>query len=141
MTLEIADCRIDLAAERDGEWIDNVPDMPGLSLLVRGLECEAARSLRARRAATWARQVPDSIARDGPPASVSDRALTDSLIHIILRDWRGLAEDGVPLAYAPETASRLLADPSYRTFRIGVIWAAAQVGRTPAWRARQGEAA
>lgn len=139
--LDLSDCRIDLAAERDGEWIDAIPDMPGLSLFVRGLECEAARSLRARRASTWARQVPDSIVREGPPASVSERALTDSLILVILRDWQGLAEDGVTLPYAPETAARLLNDPAYRTFRIGVIWAAAQVGRTPAWRARQGEAA
>ena len=121
MPLALTDVKIDMAAERDGAWIGDIPDLPGVDLLVRGWECPAARALLMRLAR-----------KDTPLAEAEIHVLRD----VILLDWRGLTDDGEAFAFTPDAAAKLLEEPEYRLFRAAVRWASEQVGKSARMRSR-----
>jgi hypothetical protein len=139
----MSDMMIDIAAERDGRWIGEIPEMGDLELLVRGIDCEAAREMRSRRLASWGRDatgyptMPESILARGPPQSVRDQAMNATLIHVVLMGWRNISENGEPVLYSRDLAVKMITEPAYRPFRMAVLWAADLVGKSDAYVARQ----
>lgn len=138
----MSDFMIDIAAQNEGRWIGEIPDMGDLELLVRGLDCQEARALRSRRLSSWGRDpvmghatLPDSILRRGPPESVRDQAMDAVLIHVVLLDWRNITENGEPVLYSRDLAVKMITGETFRPFRMAVIWAANQVGKSAAMRA------
>lgn len=106
----------------DGEWVDDIPEMDGVRLLVRSTNFKpykAAVAGLARRSGkklrTDAGVINFSVA--------SGKALAD---HILL-GWEGMTEGGKPLKYDPKKAVAILtADDDFGigdTFRRGVEWA------------------
>lgn len=140
--MRFEDILIDCEAEAEGRWIGDIPDCGDLELFVRGLDCEQAALVRQRRLARWAgyariNGTPADFIAQGPPQSVRDEALTDTLVQVVLRDWRNLTIDGEPVLYSVEMARRLVAAPENRGFRLAVLWAADLVGKSEAYVARR----
>lgn len=135
----MSDFMIDTAAENEGRWISEIPDMGDLELLVRGLDCAEARALRSRRLSSWGRStmgyVPESILARGPPQSVRDQAMDAVLVHVVLLDWRNITDQGEPVLYSRDLAVKMITGETFRSFRMAVIWAANQVGKSAAMRA------
>lgn len=119
MPLALTDFRIDTAAERDGAWIDRIPDMEDLDLLVRGWRCPAAQALIRRLAR-----------RNMAADEIESRVLTE----VILLGWRGLTDGGEPVAFSPALAAEMVTEPEYRLFRAAVRWASEQVGKSARMR-------
>ncbi|OYW60372.1 MAG: hypothetical protein B7Z40_20095 [Bosea sp. 12-68-7] len=137
--MKLEDIMIDSEAQSEGRWIRDIPDCDDLELLVRGLDCAEASHVRRRRLERWSQgqRLPEFVIAQGPPQSVRDEALTDALVHVVLRDWRNLTIDGEPVPYSVEMARRLVAAPENRAFRLAVLWAADLVGKSEAYVARR----
>lgn len=107
--MRLSDIKVDSKAIEQGEWIDEIPDLPGLRLKVRGTgnaDFRRQQSKLGRR---------DDI----------DRVMTQLLVDTVLIDWDGLTDDaGVPIPYSRDAAQQFLFDPDLRLLRDGVAWAA-----------------
>lgn len=115
--------KVDLSA---GEWVDNIPDMPGVRFKVRSINYKPYRVASASIARSRSKQlrtdqgvVDFTVATGGP------------LAEHILTDWEGVTSGGEPLAFTPESAASVLtADDDHgigAMFRRGVEYAAEQV--------------
>lgn len=122
--MNLSSIRIDAAAIEEGRWIENIPDMDGLRLRVRGLG-----SLGHRAAAQKAQRglVPADYRDRVLKPEASDRVTGQALANGVLLDWEGVDDDGKPVPYSAETALSYLTDPDLAVFREAVIWAAAQI--------------
>lgn len=113
------------AAAETGRWVNHIPELGGLVLKVRGLDNADYRRLSAQLAA----EIPRADRILGVATEVTDAMQTRLIVETILIDWRGLEEDdGAPVPYSRDMATKLLTDPNYRAFRAAVIWAAGVVG-------------
>lgn len=111
----------------DGAWVNSIPNLPGLSLKVRGLNCTKADVLRAQ----LLRELPEE-ARRKPSDADNERIATEVMSRTLLIDWN-ITEDGpagtdgqptqVPVPCTVETARAALANPKMRLLREGVAYA------------------
>lgn len=111
----------------DGAWVNSIPNLPGLSLKVRGISCSAADVLRSQ----LLRELPEE-ARRKPGDADNERIATEVMARALLVDWN-ITEDGpagadgkpseVRVPCTPETAREALANPKMRLLREGVAYA------------------
>lgn len=119
--MEIKSFKRDAKAAADGRWVDDIPNMPGVRLKVRGLSCFAATSLRRAKE----RAVPrDGRERGAIKLAVEQRISREILHEAILLDWDGLTDNGEPFAYDFDAAGLMLKNPDYDIFAGAVSWAA-----------------
>jgi len=124
--MKLKDVAVDAGRAEEGAWVDNIPDMEGLRLKVRGANNKDWRRLQQKliQAIPRKRRMLGQLEPDD-----SDDITTKCLINTSLLDWDGLdGDDGQPLPYTLETAKKLMTDPDYRRFREAVSWAANWVG-------------
>lgn len=128
--MKLSDAKVNVVKLEEGGWVDNIPELEGLRLKVRGAGNRQWRRLM--------QQLINAIPRKKRHAGVIDPAEMDRVMAIVLRDaclddWDGLeGDDGKPLPYSKEKACELLADPAYAKFRDGVTWAANAVAEQEA---------
>lgn len=119
--MKVSGLKVNVEALEQGAWVDNIPEMEGLRLKVRGIGNKDWRKLQAR--------LFDSVPRKKRiggrlDPDEQDRITTTCLRECGLVDWDGLEnEDGSALPYSKEMAGKLLADPEMAKFRDGVLWA------------------
>ena len=121
--MKLSDIRIDTQAIEEGDWIGDLPfpGLEGVRLKVRGTGNADYRRLQSKllRGIAAKGLTPD---REEEAAA----AATVELLHkTVLLDWDGIfQEDGLaPLAFTPDLAAQLLADPEMRILRDAVIHA------------------
>lgn len=128
--MKLSDMKVDVAKVEQGGWVDNIPELEGLRLKVRGSGNKDYRKLMGR--------LVDATPRKQRFGGRLDPVAQDRITSICLRDaclldWEGLEdEDGKPLPYSKEAADKFLTDPEYAKFREGVIWAASVVAEQEA---------
>jgi hypothetical protein len=124
--MKLSDLTVDAERLEKGAWVDNIPDMEGLRLKVRGANNVDWRRLQSR----LLNAVPRKKRLGGQlDPDEQDRITATCLLNACLMDWDGLeGDDGKPLPYSKEWASKLIMEPEYRRFRDAVIWAATMVG-------------
>jgi hypothetical protein len=106
-----------------GAWVDNLPNLPGIQVKVRGWGNSDHRRLRAKMAAETS---PEKL----EDQDVQETLQADAIVRTILVDWRGLEQDdGAPLEYSLAMAEKIIHDPDVAVFRGGVEWAASIVAR------------
>ena len=133
-TMRLRDIAIDAHAIEQGEWVDDLPGLDGVRVLVRGIGNADYRRLQAK----LMRKVTPAESINGMSPERGDEITTKLLAETVLLGWEGIEDDdGAPLAYSKEKAVELLADPALRRFRDGVMFAATTVGER---RAAQAEA-
>jgi hypothetical protein len=123
--MKIGDIAVDADRLENGAWVDDVPEMPGLRLKVRGSFNADWRKLQQK--------LLDNIPRKKRMGGRTDldeqeAIMTKCLLNCCLLDWEGLEdESGKAIPYSKEFAQKLLSEPQYRRFRESVAWAANMV--------------
>ena len=120
--MKISDLAVDPDRQENGAWVDDIPDVQGLRLKVRGAWNSDWRRLYQRlydavprKKKAGGRLDPDE----------NDAILTKCLLNCCLLDWDGLEDkEGKPIPYSKEKAHEYLTDPGLRRFRESVAWAA-----------------
>jgi hypothetical protein len=123
--MKMSELAVDADRQENGAWVDDIPEVQGLRLKVRGSNNADWRRLQAklmdavpRKKKLGGRIDPDE----------QDRILSSCLLSTCLLDWDGLEDDdGKPLPYSKTMAQKLLTEPEYRRFRDSVLWAASIV--------------
>lgn len=119
--MKLNDLTIDTVKLEQGDWVDNIPELPGLRLKVRGANNKDWRRLQTR--------LVDAVPRKKRVNNRLGPAEQDRITAILLRDtglldWDGLEDDDdKPIAYSKEKAEQLLTAPEYVRFREGALWA------------------
>jgi hypothetical protein len=123
--MKLSAIRVDSRLAEQGDWVDNIPELSGIRLKVRGAHNTDYRVLEAK----LTREIPREERIQGMSPAAQDRMIGTLLLETVLVDIDGLTEeDGVtPLRYSRELGERLLLDPDFRKFRDGVAWAAESV--------------
>ena len=120
--MKLSDIALDSERQEKGAWVEDVPELEGLKLLVRGINNSDWRRLQAKLIDATPRK-KRLAGRIDPDEQ--DRIQTKCLLNACLLDWDGLEEDdGKPIPYDKKLAEKLLTEPEYRKFRDGVVWAA-----------------
>lgn len=120
MTVKFGSLKSDIEKEKTGDWVE-VPDLPGVSFLVRSFNHPPYRVARDLLVQRMARRNGKKAA---PPEEM-EAAFGRLYAEHILLDWQGFDEP-----YSPEVAREALTDPAYRDLRRYVESAAAQVGQS-----------
>lgn len=101
-----------------GAWVDDLPNLPGVTVKVRGFgNADYRRKLFEKRKNMTPAQMEDE--------EVRQRLETELLHEAVLQDWSGI--DDTP--YSSETALKLLTDPELAVFRSAVDYAAGVVAQ------------
>jgi hypothetical protein len=123
--MKLSDIALDSERQEKGAWVEEIPELEGLKLLVRGINNNDWRRLQAKLIETMPRKKRIS-GRIDPDEQ--DRIQSTCLLSACLLDWDGLEDDdGKPIPYEKDMARKLLFEPEYRKFRDGVVWAANMV--------------
>jgi hypothetical protein len=125
--MKLSDATLDAERQEKGAWIGDIPELEGLSLLVRGVNNADWRRLQTK----LMEAVPRKKRIGRLDVDEMERIQSTCLLSACLLDWKGLEDDeGQPIPYDKEMARKLLFEPEYRKFRDGVIWAATMVAET-----------
>lgn len=123
--MKLSDLKVNVAAIEQGAWVDDIPELPGLRLKVRGFGNADDRRIQDIE---YQRLPRNLRVRGNVPSATTDIIMTKRLLGAILIDWDGLTgDDDKPLPYSKETAETLLTDKAYMPLRNAVIWAASVV--------------
>lgn len=120
--MELANIRVNPKAIEQGAWVKDIPGLGDIALKVRGTR----NADYERRTSELVSALSQQERRDPEVQAEIARRL---LVETVLIDWRGMTENGKPVAYDRALAEKLLTEPEYRDFADGVAWAAAMVGR------------
>jgi hypothetical protein len=133
--LKLSSLKIDSARLEQGAWVDNIPEMGGVRLKVRGAGNAAYRRLQQKLydAVPRSKKIGGNLDPDE-----ADRITAICMRDTILTDWDGFTnDDGSPVPFDREMAGEMLTDPDFVRFRNAVAWAASVVADQ---RAEDGEA-
>lgn len=129
--MNLNDVKVDVVKQEQGDWVDNIPELAGVRLKVRGTMNKDWRKLSQR--------LIEAVPRKKRPGGQLDPSEQDRITAICLRDcclldWDGVDLDGKVIAYSKEQANDFLTAPEWVRFRDAVLWAASVVAQ------REGEA-
>ena len=124
--MKLSAIKIDPALTEQGDWVENIPDLPGIRIKARGTNNSDYRALEAR----LVREIPRAERIEGVSPKEQDRIAGQLLLQTVVLDVEGIEDDdGKPLAYTRELGAKLLLDPEFRVFQAGAAYAGAIVAQ------------
>lgn len=110
--MKLKDAAVDVGRIENGAWVDNIPDLAGLRVKVRGSGNKQWRKTQQQ----LLQAVPRSKRANGSlDPDEQDRITNTLLLNCGLVDWEGLErDDGVPIPYNIDDARKILTDPQTR---------------------------
>lgn len=119
--MKLSDIKVDSALIEQGDWVENIPDLPGIRIKARGTNNAYYRILEAK----LVREIPRGQRAEGLAPADQDRIAGRLLLETVVLDVDGLTEDdGVtPVKYTKEIGAKLLLDPDFRVFQAGAAYA------------------
>lgn len=119
--MKLSAIRVDSEVIEQGDWVNSIPDLPGIRIKARGTNNSDYRILEAK----LVREIPRGDRVEGVAPSDQDRIAGRLLLETVVIDVDGLTEDDgkTPLKYTREIGERLLLDPDYRVFAAGAAYA------------------
>ena len=123
--MKLSATKVDSALIEQGDWVENIPDLPGIRIKARGLNNADYRLLEAK----LVREIPSADRLEGLKPADQDRIVGTCLLETVVIDVEGLTEDDekTPLKYSRELGQQLLLDPDFRVFRAGAAYAGSVV--------------
>ncbi|WP_316234669.1 hypothetical protein [Bradyrhizobium sp. SZCCHNR1020] len=123
--MKLSDIKVDPAVIEQGDWVDDLPNMPGVRIKARGVSNSDYRKLEAK----LVRQIPKALRAEGLSPAQSDRILGRCLLETVVLDVDGLTEDDevTPIKYTRELGEKLLLDPEWKEFRAAAAHAGSVV--------------
>ena len=125
--MKLSAIKVDSALAEQGDWVENIPDLPGIRIKARGANNADYRLLEAK----LVREIPRADRLEGVSAADQDRIAGRLLLETVVLDVEGLTEeDGkTPLKYTRELGEQLLTDPDFKVFQAGAAYAGAVVAQ------------
>ncbi|WP_223967770.1 hypothetical protein [Bradyrhizobium sp. RD5-C2] len=113
--------KVDSALIEQGDWVDNIPNLPGIRIKARGTNNKDYRALEGK----LVRQIPTGDRAEGLSPEDQDRIAGTLLLETVVMDVDGLTEDDgkTPMKYTRELGEQILLDPDFRTFQAGAAYA------------------
>lgn len=118
--MKLSDIAVNPDLIEHGDWVDNLPDMPGIRIKVRGINNADYRKLQAR----LIREIPRSQRLEGLTPKDEDAIMSQLLLETIVLDVEGLEDDNGPIPYTRQLGEKLLFDPQFQRFRAAAATAA-----------------
>ena len=119
--MKLQDLELDIQSTDEGAWINDIPELAGVSFCVRGTEYGPYQKAMRTAMMTQGRKQRLQSQVDPERFSALQNALTAE--HLLL-DWRGVEDnDGEPLPYTPAQAKKAMTERRYRPFQRGVLYA------------------
>jgi len=120
--MKLSAIKVDSAVIEQGDWVENIPDLPGVRIKARGTNNTAYRLLEGK----LVREIPRMQRVEGVAPSDQDRIAGRLLLETVVLDVEGLTEDdGVTaIPYTRALGEKLLLDPDFRLFQAGSAYAA-----------------
>jgi hypothetical protein len=129
--MKLSAIKVDTALTEQGDWVDSIPELPGIRIKARGANNGDYRRLQAKLLA----QIPRGARLEGLPPEDQDRIVGRLLLETVVLDVQGLEnEDGSPLPWSRAVGEQLLLEPAFKVFREG----AAHAGEVVAQRRKAG---
>lgn len=119
MAIKLNSIKADAKREAEGEWV-NIPELPGVRLLVRSFNFGPYKNARSIMLGRLARRY----GKDPVPDGVMSKELGVLYSTHVLLGW-----EGFDVAYSEETARETLTDPAFRTLLDHIDYAASRVGQ------------
>jgi hypothetical protein len=120
--MKLEELELDLASIDDGAWIGDIPNLEGVSFMVKGTEYEPYQ--KALRKALSAQHQGRKRRQTGVDVDHFDKVTRPLIAEHLLLDWDGIeGADGQPLLFSKEAAMRFLTERKYRPFQAGVMFA------------------
>jgi hypothetical protein len=108
--MKLSAMKIDPALSEQGDWVENIPDLPGIRIKARGTNNSDYRALEAK----LVREIPRAERIEGVSPQEQDRIAGRLLLETVVLDVEGLEDDdNKPLAYTRELGAQLLLDPEF----------------------------
>lgn len=125
--MKISSVKVDVVKVEEGVWVENIPELEGVKLRVRGAGNRDWKRMMQRLVAS----VPRQKRRNGNiDPDEMERILGTVMLETGLLDWSGIeGDDDKPIPYSKEKAKEYLLDPQWQVIRDGVSWACNFVGR------------
>lgn len=125
--MKLSSIKVDSALIEQGDWVDGIPDLPGIRIKARGTNNVDYRILEGK----MVREIPRTQRAEGVTPDHQDRIAGRLLLDTVVLDVEGLTEDdGVtPIKYTKELGAKLLLDPDFRVFQAGAAYAGSVVAQ------------
>jgi hypothetical protein len=125
--MKLSHLKVDSALAEQGDWVDGIPDLPGVRIKARGTNNADYRILEGK----LVREIPRSQRAEGVDPADQDRIAGRLLLETVVLDVEGLTEeDGTtPLKYTKELGAQLLLDPDFKVFQAGAAYAGSVVAQ------------
>ena len=124
--MKLSSLKVDSALIEQGDWVDGIPELPGVRIKARGTNNRDYRLLEAK----LVREIPRAARVEGVAPEDQDRIAGTLLLETIVLDVQGLTdENDAPLPWSRELAEKMLLDPDYRVFQAGAAYAGSIVAQ------------
>ncbi len=125
--MKISAIKVDSVLIEQGDWVDGIPDLPGIRIKARGTNNVDYRILEGK----MVREIPRSQRAEGVSPEDQDRIAGKLLLETVVLDVDGLTEDDgtTPIKYNKEIGAKLLLDPDFRVFQAGAAYAGSIVAQ------------
>jgi hypothetical protein len=125
--MKLSATRVDSALIEQGDWVENIPDLPGIRIKARGTNNAAYRLLEGR----LVREIPRTQRAEGVSPEDQDRIAGRLLLETVVLDIDGITEEDevTPVKYTRELGAQLFLDPDYRVWAAGAAYAGSVVAQ------------
>jgi hypothetical protein len=125
--MKISDLKVDSALAEQGDWVENIPDLPGIRIKARGTNNRDYRILKAE----LVREIPRADRAESVSPADQDRIAGTLLLETVVLDVRGLTEDDgkSPITYSKELGRQLLLNPDFKVFQASAAYAGSIIAR------------
>jgi hypothetical protein len=125
--MKISDLKVDSALAEQGDWVENIPDLPGIRIKARGTNNKDYRILEAK----LVREIPRADRAEGVSPADQDRIAGTLLLETVVLDVQGLTEDDgkTPITYSKALGRQLLLDPDFKVFQAGAAYASSIIAQ------------
>jgi hypothetical protein len=124
--MKLSAIKIDSALAEQGDWVDGIPDLPGIRIKARGTNNVDYRILEGK----MVREIPRTQRVEGVSPEDQDRIAGKLLLETVVLDVEGLTDDNdQPIKYTKELGATLLLDPDFKVFQAGAAYAGSVVAQ------------
>jgi len=125
--MKLSATKVDSALIEQGDWVENIPDLPGIRIKARGTNNADYRMLEGK----LVREIPRAQRVEGVSPEDQDRIAGRLLLETVVLDIDGITEDDdvTPIKYTRELGAKLFLDPDYRVWAAGAAYAGSVVAQ------------
>jgi hypothetical protein len=119
--MKLSAVKINAARAEAGDWVGDIPEMPGVRLKVRGFGNHDDRRIQQAEI----EKIPRHQRQRGKISDAEqERVMNARIKGAILVDWDGITgDDDQPVALTPDLLDEVLTNPDYARLRGAIIWA------------------